>query len=52
MKDTSVLVEFHWCGFGIVGGPFGRVLCLGFVSVQYVPFLITQKFREMLAKLR
>lgn len=46
MNGSTLIFEFGWCGFGRVGGPLSTALCLGFVSVSYVPFLLSKYLRN------
>lgn len=53
MSGSSLIIQFHgWRGFGVVGGPFGREVRLGFVSVCYVPLLLTDWLRERIDALK
>ena len=53
MRGASLLIEFHsFRGIGLVGGPLGRVLVLGFVSFKYAPWLITEWIKRAIDKLK
>ena len=53
MNGSTVLIEIHgYRGFGIVGGAFGRELHLGFITVFYVPLLLSEWLRERIYKLK
>lgn len=53
MTGSTVIIEVHgYRGFQIEGGPLGRVLIIGFVSVSYMPFLLTDWLNERIAKLK
>ena len=53
MRGGSLLIEVHgWRGFGLVGGPLGYVLVIGLLSIQVVPFLITQWIKDAFEKLK
>lgn len=46
MKGASVLIQFHgWRGLGRDGGPIFSLIKLGFVSVSFMPFLISERIR-------
>lgn len=49
----TLIIEGHgWRGFHIDGGSLGRVLIVGFVSVSYVPYLLTDWLKDRIAKLK
>lgn len=53
MAGSTVIIEVHgWRGFHIVGGPFGRILVCGFVSASYMPFLLSERLKQMIGKLK
>ncbi len=53
MTGRTVILELHgWRGFHIDGGALGRVLIVGFVSVSYVPYLLTDWLKDRIGKLR
>lgn len=50
---ASVLIEVHgWRCPKMSGGFFGRVFCLGFVSVCYAPFLVSDWLQKKITGLR
>lgn len=53
MSGHTLIIEAHgWRGFHIEGGALGRVLICGFVSVSYVPYLLTDWLKERVSKLK
>lgn len=53
MSGATFIIEAHgWRGFHIDGGALGRVLIVGFVSVSYVPYLLTDWLKDRVSKLR
>lgn len=49
----TLIIEAHgWRGFHIDGGALGRVLIVGFVSVSYAPYLLTDWLKDRISKLR
>lgn len=53
MTGRTVILELHgWRGFHIDGGALGRVLIVGFVSVSYVPYLLTDWLKDRIGKLK
>lgn len=53
MSGHTLIIEAHgWRGFHIDGGALGRVLIVGFVSVSYVPYLLTDWLKDRISKLR
>jgi hypothetical protein len=50
---ASIIIEFHgWRGLTLAGGPFGRVLVLGFTSLTWVPFLLSEWIATRALKLK
>lgn len=53
MSGKTLIIEAHgWRGLHIDGGALGRVLIVGFVSVSYVPYLLTDWLKDRISKLR
>jgi len=53
VKGASVLIQFHgWRGLGRDGGPIFSLVKLGFVSVSFMPFLISERLRAGLNALK
>jgi hypothetical protein len=53
VAGQTIIIEFHgWRGFHVDGGPLGRILILGFVSFSYMPFLLSERLKQMIAKLK
>lgn len=49
MSGRTLILEFHsYRGFGAGGGPLGSVLTLGFISVSWLPFLLSKWLRVRL----
>jgi hypothetical protein len=53
MTGRTLIVELHsWRGIGLIGGPLGTVLCLGFVSIGWLPFLLSHWLKQRLAAMK
>ncbi len=53
MTGKSIIIEVHgWRRPKMSGGPLGRVLCLGFVSVCYAPFVVSDWLQKKITELR
>lgn len=49
---TTLIIEFHdWRGVGRAGGPLGAAITFGFISVSYVPFLISEWLKARTGKM-
>lgn len=53
MTGSTVIIEIHsFRGIIRAGGPLGVVYTLGFVSVMYAPFLLSEWLRERVSALQ
>jgi hypothetical protein len=52
-RGRSLVFEVHgWRGLSAGGGPLGSVLGLGFLSIQWVPYLVSEKMRRVTEALK
>jgi hypothetical protein len=53
MRGWTFIIEFHaWRGVGLLGGGLFTTLCLGFVSVGFLPCLLSEKLKSRLNALK
>lgn len=53
MKGATVILELHgWRGVKRAGGPLGTVLTVGWLSVSYLPFLLSTWLRSRVNALK
>lgn len=53
MRGSTLIIEFHgWRGVDCIGGELGRVFCFGFVSVSFVPFLLSTWLQKRMDAIR
>lgn len=53
MTGSTLIIEAHgWRGFHIEGGPLSSVVVVGFLSFSYMPFLLSERLKQMLCKLK
>lgn len=53
MTGRTLIVELHrWRGLKRSGGPLGTVLTVGWVSVSYLPFLLSAWLRARVQSIR
>ena len=53
VSGATLIIEVHgWRGFHIEGGPLSSVVVVGFLSFSYMPFLLSERLKKMIAKLK
>lgn len=53
MTGRTLIIEGHgWRGFKRSGGPLGTIITIGWVSVSYLPFLLSAWLRVRLDAMR
>lgn len=53
MTGSTLIIELHtWRGVGIAGGPLASTLMLGFASVTWIPFLLTEWLKTRVGAMR
>ncbi len=53
MTGSTLIIELHsWRRPQMFGGLFGRVYCMGFVSITYAPVLLSDWLKERIDALK
>lgn len=51
--SSTVVIEFHgYRGISRVGGPLGEITTLGFISISWMPFLLSDWLRQRVGAMK